>query len=73
MEQKEVLIFNGFIVFLKVAVILIFVVLGWKYINAENYVSLYSLPILVTLGEFGFSGVLREQRLYFSPFLVLMP
>ena len=31
-------IFNGFIVFLKVAVILIFVVLGWKYINAANYV-----------------------------------
>lgn len=29
-------IFNGFIVFLKVAVILTFVVLGWKYINTET-------------------------------------
>ena len=30
-------IFNGFIVFLKVSVILIFVILGWKYINTDNY------------------------------------
>ena len=30
-------IFNGIIVFLKVSVVLVFVVLGWKYIRMENY------------------------------------
>ena len=57
-------IFNGFIVFLKVAVILIFVVLGWKYINAENYVP-YIPANTGTLGEFGFSGVLRGAAIVF--------
>ena len=61
-------IFNGFIVFLKVAVILIFVVLGWKYINAENYVP-YIPANTGTLGEFGFSGVLRGAAIVFFAFL----
>ena len=59
-------IFNGFIVFL--AVILIFVVLGWKYINAENYVP-YIPANTGTLGEFGFSGVLRGAAIVFFAFL----
>ena len=57
-------IFNGFIVFLKVAVILTFVVLGWKYINTENYT-----PYTGTLGEFGWSGVLRGAAIVFFAFL----
>lgn len=61
-------VFNGFIVFLKVAVILIFVVLGWKYINAENYVP-YIPANTGTLGEFGFSGVLRGAAIVFFAFL----
>ena len=35
-------LFNGFIVFLKIGVILVFVILGWRFIQAENYVPLYS-------------------------------
>lgn len=61
-------IFNGFIVFLKVTVILIFVVLGWKYINAENYVP-YIPANTGTLGEFGLSGVLRGAAIVFFAFL----
>lgn len=61
-------IFNGFIVFLKVAVILIFVVLGWKYINANNYVP-YIPANTGTLGEFGLSGVLRGAAIVFFAFL----
>lgn len=61
-------IFNGFIVFLKVAVILIFVVLGWKYINAENYIP-YIPANTGTLGEFGLSGVLRGAAIVFFAFL----
>ena len=51
-------IFNGIIVFLKVSVVLVFVVLGWKYIRMENYTP-YIPTNTGTLGEFGFSGILR--------------
>ena len=61
-------IFNGFIVFLKVAVILTFVVLGWKYINTENYTP-YIPANTGTLGEFGWSGVLRGAAIVFFAFL----
>lgn len=59
---------NGFIVFLKVSVILIFVVLGWKYINADNYTP-YIPANTGNLGEFGFSGVLRGAAVVFFAFL----
>lgn len=61
-------IFNGFIVFLKVAVILTFVVLGWKYINTENYTP-YIPANTGTLGEFGWSGVLHGAAIVFFAFL----
>lgn len=61
-------IFNGLVVFLKVSVILTFVVLGWKYINADNYVP-YIPTNTGTLGEFGFSGVLRGAAIVFFAFL----
>jgi APA family basic amino acid/polyamine antiporter len=61
-------IFNGFIVFLKVAVILTFVVLGWKYINTENYTP-YIPANTGILGEFGWSGVLRGAAIVFFAFL----
>ena len=54
-------IFNGIIVFLKVSVVLVFVVLGWKYIRMENYTP-YIPANTGTLGEFGFSGILRNQE-----------
>lgn len=61
-------IFNGFIVFLKVTVILTFVVLGWKYINTANYTP-YIPANTGTLGEFGISGVLRGAAIVFFAFL----
>ena len=48
-------IFNGIIVFLKVSVVLIFVFLGWKYINTDNYIP-YIPANTGTLGEYGLSG-----------------
>ena len=59
---------NGFIVFLKVSVILSFVVLGWKYINTDNYTP-YIPANTGTLGEFGFSGILRGAAIVFFAFL----
>ena len=59
-------IFNGFIVFLKVSVILIFVILGWKYINTDNYTP-YIPANTGVLGEYGFSGILRGAAIVFFP------
>ena len=61
-------IFNGIVVFLKVSVIAIFVVLGWKYINADNYTP-YTPANTGTLGEYGLSGVLRGAAIVFFAFL----
>lgn len=61
-------IFNGIIVFLKVSVVLVFVVLGWKYINADNYEP-YIPANTGVLGEYGFSGVLRGAAIVFFAFL----
>ena len=61
-------IFNGIIVFLKVSVVLVFVALGWKYINTENYAP-YIPANTGTLGEYGFSGVLRGAAIVFFAFL----
>ena len=61
-------IFNGFIVFLKIAVILIFVVLGWQFIQAENYTP-YIPENTGKLGEYGFSGILRGAAVVFFAFL----
>lgn len=61
-------IFNGIIVFLKVSVVLIFVALGWKYIQIENYTP-YIPENTGKLGEFGFSGILRGAAIVFFAFL----
>lgn len=61
-------IFNGVIVFLKVSVVLIFVALGWRYIQMENYTP-YIPENTGKLGEFGFSGILRGAAIVFFAFL----
>ena len=61
-------IINSFIVVLKVAVVIIFIVLGWKYIRSENYVP-YIPENTGKWGEFGFSGVLRAAAIVFFAFL----
>lgn len=61
-------IFNGIIVFLKVAVILLFVVLGWQFIRTGNYVP-YIPANTGTLGEYGLSGILRGAAIVFFAFL----
>lgn len=61
-------IFNGIIVFLKVSVVLIFVALGWRYIQMENYTP-YIPENTGKLGEFGFSGILRGAAIVFFAFL----
>lgn len=66
--MEESATFNGIIVFLKVAVIVLFVVLGWKFIRTENYIP-YIPENTGVLGEFGFSGILRGAAIVFFAFL----
>ena len=65
---EESSFFNGFIVFLKIGVILIFVILGWKFINSDNLVP-YIPENSGVLGEYGFSGILRGAGIVFFAFL----
>ena len=65
---KESATVNGFIVALKVAVVLIFIVLGWKYINESNYVP-YIPDNTGTFGEFGFSGIIRAAAIVFFAYI----
>ena len=60
--------FNGLIVFLKIAVILIFMVLGWQFIQNDNYTP-YIPANTGTLGEFGVSGIFRGAAIVFFAFL----
>ena len=59
---------NGLIVILKVSVVLIFIFLGWKYINPDNYVP-YVPANTGTFGEFGFSGVIRAAGIVFFAYI----
>ncbi len=61
-------ILNNIIVFLKVSVVLTFVALGWRYIHLENYTP-YIPANTGTLGEFGFTGILRGAAIVFFAFL----
>jgi len=61
-------ILNGIIVFLKVGVVLVFIALGWQYIDPANYHP-YIPENTGTFGQFGWSGVLRGAGLVFFVFI----
>ncbi len=66
--SKESAAVNAVIVTLKVAVVLTFIVLGWKYINKANYVP-YIPENLGKFGEFGFSGIIRAAAIVFFAYI----
>jgi APA family basic amino acid/polyamine antiporter len=59
---------NGIIVALKVTVVLIFIFLGWKYINQSNY-NPYIPDNTGTFGTFGFSGIIRAAAIVFFAYI----
>ncbi|WP_276133902.1 amino acid permease [Polluticoccus soli] len=65
---KESAFFNTLIVTLKVAVVLIFIALGWQYIRPENYEP-YIPANTGTFGEFGFSGIIRAAAIVFFAYI----
>ena len=65
---RESSLINDIIVFLKVSVIVVFIVLGWQYIKADNLTP-YIPENTGVLGEYGWSGVLRGAAVVFFAFL----
>src|SRR5688572_16971423 len=65
---KESALVNGIIVALKVTVVLVFIFLGWKYINDANY-SPYIPDNSGTFGEYGFSGIIRAAAIVFFAYI----
>lgn len=65
---KESALVNGIIVALKVAVVLIFIALGWKYIHPANYTP-YIPQNVGKFGEFGFSGIVRAAAIVFFAYI----
>jgi APA family basic amino acid/polyamine antiporter len=61
-------IVNGIIVFLKVGVVVVFIAMGWKYIDPANYKP-YIPQNTGEFGHFGWSGILRGAALVFFVFI----
>ncbi|WP_324671012.1 amino acid permease [Hymenobacter sp. GOD-10R] len=61
-------VFNAIVVALKVLVVLVFIALGWKYIDPANYHP-YIPTNTGTFGEFGWSGILRGAGVVFFVFI----
>lgn len=61
-------LFNIVIVALKVGVVLVFIGLGWRYIDPANYHP-YIPPNRGVFGEFGWSGILRGAGVIFFVFI----
>jgi basic amino acid/polyamine antiporter, APA family len=59
---------NGIIVFLKIAVVIIFIGLGFWYINADNLVP-FIPENTGDFGHFGWSGILKGAGLVFFAFI----
>ena len=65
---KESANINNFLVVLKVAVVILFIVLGWSYINEANYTP-YIPENTGVKGEFGWSGIAAGAATVFFAFI----
>ncbi|HTH54716.1 MAG TPA: amino acid permease, partial [Cyclobacteriaceae bacterium] len=61
-------LFTTIVVALKIGVVLVFITLGWNYINADNYVP-YIPNNTGAFGEFGVSGIFRGAGVVFFVFI----
>jgi basic amino acid/polyamine antiporter, APA family len=61
-------IVNSIIVAIKIAVVLTFIFLGWKYINTANY-NPYIPDNTGKFGDFGFSGIIRAAAIVFFAYI----
>ena len=65
---RESAFVNNLIVVLKLSVVLIFIFLGWGYINPQNYIP-YIPDNSGAFGEFGLSGIARAAAIVFFAYI----
>lgn len=65
---QESAVVNSIIVVLKVAVVLVFISLGWKYIHPENFTP-FIPENTGAFGHFGWSGVLQGAGIIFFAYI----
>lgn len=65
---KESATVNNFLVILKVTVVVLFIILGWSYINPDNHVP-YIPENLGEYGKFGISGIAAGAAVVFFAFI----
>jgi len=59
---------NGFIVVIKVAIVIVVILVGFAYVNSANYHP-FIPPNTGKFGEFGLSGVMRAAAVVFFAFI----
>ncbi|MEO6903179.1 MAG: amino acid permease [Bacteroidia bacterium] len=65
---KESSTVNAVIVVIKVAIVLVFIILGWGFINSDNYVPY--IPVNTgKFGEYGISGIVRAAAIIFFAYI----
>jgi APA family basic amino acid/polyamine antiporter len=65
---RESAFVNGIIVAVKLAVVVTFIILGWQYINNDNY-NPYIPDNTGNFGDFGFSGIIRAAAIVFFAYI----
>lgn len=65
---RESAFVNNMIVAIKVSVVLVFILLGWGYINSSNYTP-YIPENTGTFGSFGWSGIIRAAGIIFFAYI----
>lgn len=65
---KESAFFTSVIVALKLSIVFIFIILGWKYMNPENHTP-YFIENTGTWGSFGVSGIMRAAGIMFFAYI----
>lgn len=69
---KESAFVNNIIVLVKVSVVLIFIILGWRYINTENYTPYLipaNLPGHEGFFDHGWGGIIRAAAIVFFAYI----
>jgi basic amino acid/polyamine antiporter, APA family len=65
---KESAFFNAIVVIIKVSIVVVFIGIGFFYINPSNYVP-FIPPNTGTFGEFGWSGIFRAAGVVFFAYI----
>jgi len=65
---KESAFVNNLIVAVKISVVLVFIFLGWGYVNSANYTP-YIPENTGTFGVFGWSGIIRAAGIIFFAYI----